>query len=295
MRHLMMMVISLVMALGFEASLMARDVNSAPTTSAPGYSGVQVTAQESEKQPQGLEDRVTVTERFNEQVPLDLVFKDHRGREVTLGECLRGDKAVLLNLVYYNCPSICNELMNGVVEAMRQLPWKVGDEFQVLTISIDARETPSLSSRKRVSYVGLLGQNPSHEDWRFLTGSKEDIQILADSVGYGFAYQKEIDQFAHPSVTILLSPQGRVMRYLEGMYISPMDLKLGLVEAGQGQVGNPIDKALLRWCYAYDPRARGYSMKVRKLMLGGGAMTVLVVGGFMFFMWRREVREGGLK
>jgi protein SCO1/2 len=249
--------------------------------------------------PEKFQGKVDLVEKLGNQLPLDIVFYNHRGERVELGRYFDGKRPVVLNLVYYNCPSICNEILNSLSDTMRALSagdnWKIGRDYRVLTVSIDPRESYGLAYRKRTSYIEYYGEAVAHDAWTFFTGNSEDINLLADAVGFKFYYHEDLGQYVHSAATILLSPEGQITRYLPGTYVSPMNLKFALVESGQGKVGSSFDRALLRWCYSYDPKEGGYSLRARQVMTAGGAMTLIVVGTFMFVLWRKEVRRGDLK
>lgn len=232
-------------------------------------------------------EAVKVTERLGEFLPPDLTFTDHTGRQVRLGDYLQGDKPILLNLVYYRCPMLCTLVLNGVVEGMQGLPWRAGDRYRALTFSIDPRETVEHSREVRPGYIKMYGTDVSDGDWVFHTGTEEEIRALADAVGFGYRFDAARNDYAHAAVTILLSPRGRVVRYLYGISTSPENLKLGLLEASEGRIGNPFERALL-YCYEYNNESRGYTMIAMNVMKLGGGLTVLILGGVLAVLWRRE-------
>lgn len=241
--------------------------------------------------PEALLDNINVEEHLGETVPLDLEFRDEDGKPVKLGDYLKGDKPVLLNLGYYKCPMLCNMVLNGVVGGLQGMAWVPGDEFRIVTLSIDPREGPKLAREKKATYLEQLGKPEAAKGWHFLTGQRKDIKALAKAVGFGYEYDTDRMEYAHGATIMFLSPKGKITRYLYGIQYEPKQLKLALVEAGEGTVGNAIDRFLLR-CYHYDPHSRKYGVYVWGVMRAGGLLTFLIVAGMLFVFWRRERRRG---
>jgi len=233
---------------------------------------------------------IGIDQRLNEQVPLDLVFQDERGRAVTLAECARG-KPVILVLAYYRCPRLCSLVLNDLAAALRKLEYEVGDQFEVITVSIDPRETPELAAAKKASYVEYCGRPGARTGWHFLTGQDASIKPLAAAAGFRYAYDAERDQFAHASGILVLTPQGRISRYFYGVQYAPRDLQFGLEDASSGKIGSPVARSLRLLCFGYDPVSGKYTLLTLRLVRAAGAATLGVLGLFLWRAWRRERRR----
>lgn len=241
--------------------------------------------------PNALLENIDVVERLGETVPLDLEFRDENGQPVKLGDYFKGDKPVLLNLGYYKCPMLCNMVLNGMVGGLQELSWVAGDEFRIVTVSIDPREGPKLAREKKATYIKQLGKPKAAKGWHFLTGRRESIKALAAAVGFGYEYDTNRMEYAHGASIFFLSPTGKITRYLYGIEYEAKQLRLALVEAGEGTVGNAIDRFLLR-CYHYDPHSRKYGVYVWGVMRAGGLLTFSFIAIMLFVFWRRERRRG---
>jgi len=200
-------------------------------------------------------------------------------------------KPVILNLVYYRCPMLCSIVTDGLTNSMSELKFDVGNEFDVLTVSFDPRDTPVEAAARRAKFVKRYGRPGAAEGWHFLTGSEPSIRALTDSVGFYYAYDSKIDQYAHGATLIILTPTGRISRYFYGFEYKPRDIRLGLVEATAGRIGSLTDAVLLM-CYHYDPATGTYSRVAMNFVRAGGVATMLSLGGFIFLMIRRERRHG---
>jgi protein SCO1 len=233
--------------------------------------------------------RVGIEEKLDAALPLQAVFKDEAGRDVTLGSYFRPGHPVLLTLNYYRCPMLCTLELNGLTAAMKQLAWTPGDEFTVVTVSFDPAETPALARGKKQSYLEDLGRPSAEAGWHFLTGSEASIRALTAAVGFSYEYDKATDQFGHAAVVMVATPEGRVARYLYGVTFAPETLKLGLLEASKGKIGSTWERFIL-YCYHYDANQGRYALAALTIMRVGGALTVLVlccvIGGF----WLRDRR-----
>jgi len=249
-------------------------------------------AQRAEPLPKELEG-VGITEHPGARLPLDLEFTAEDGKPVVLSRYFSGGKPVILTLNYYRCPMLCGLLLNGVVEGLKELSWTPGREFEIVTVSIDPQETSQLAMLKKESYITELGRPGAASGWHFLTGRGASIRKLADAVGFGYRYDAERQQYAHPAGIFLVTPDGRMARYLYGVVFEPRTLKLALTEAGEGKVGNAGDQILL-YCYHYDANAGRYVIAATNIMRLGGAATVLVVGVWLFSAWRRGARTKAL-
>jgi len=236
--------------------------------------------------PAQLPGKVSITQKLNAQVPLDLMFRDESGKIVRLRDYFRG-KPVLLNFMYYRCPMLCSMVMEGVTSALTELKFNVGDEFDVITVSIDPRDMPEEAMRKKEKYVKRYGRPGATEGWHFLTGSEGAIRRLTDTVGFQYAYDAKTDNFAHGTVLTVLTPQGRISRYFYGFEYKPRDLRLGIVEASANRIGTATDQLLLL-CYHYDPATGRYSRSAMTFVRAGGVATVMILGGFIFVMLRKE-------
>jgi protein SCO1/2 len=234
---------------------------------------------------------VAIEQRLDAQVPLDLAFRDERGRDVTLGDYF-GRRPVVLSLVYYECPMLCTLTLNGLVRALKVLAFDVGRELEVVTVSFDPRETPALAAAKKETYLREYGRPGAAAGWHFLTGENEAIARLTEAVGFRYAWVPEEGQYAHAAAIVVLTPDGRIARYFYGVEYAPRDLRLGLVEAAAGRIGTAVDQLLL-YCYRYDPTTGKYGAIAINLVRAGGVATVLALGGFVLVMWRRERRSGG--
>ena len=242
-------------------------------------------AQGFNQKPRLLTD-VGIDQKLNSQVPLNLTFRDEAGRTVQLGQYF-GDKPVILTLVYYECPMLCTQVLNGLLTGMKGVPLDLGKEFNVVTVSINPRETPGLAANKKRVYTGLYGRPGAAEGWHFLTGDDASIQPLAQSVGYRYAYDSVADQYAHASGIMILTPQGRVSRYFFGIDFHARDLRLSLVEASNNKIGSPVDQIML-YCYHYDPTTGKYGLVIANVMRLAGLATILILGTFLLTMFRRE-------
>jgi protein SCO1/2 len=251
--------------------------------------GLPVAAQRSEPLPQDLEE-IGVTQKLDAALPLDLEFVNEEGRRVTLGEYFDSDRPVLLSLVYYECPMLCTLVLDGMVRVMEEMDWVPGDQFDVLTISIDPEETTELAQQKKKNYLRSYGKPEAAEGWHFLTGEEDAIRRVADAVGFRYRYLEENGEFAHPAVLFVMTPEGHVSRYLFGVQHDPQTLRLSLVEASEGRIGTPVDKFLL-YCYRYDPDEGRYAPVAMQLMRVGGGTTIVILGGILLTLWLREVRH----
>jgi len=230
---------------------------------------------------------VGVDEKLDAPLPLSLVFKDDTGRDVTLGSYFRPGRPVVLTLNYFRCPMLCTLELNGLVQGMKGLAWTPGDQFSVVTVSFDPRETAQLAAAKKQSYLEDLGRPSAEAGWHFLTGSQASIDALTKAVGFSYEYDKDTDQYAHAAVVMLATPEGRVGRYLYGVAFEPATLKLGLLEASKGKIGSTWERFIL-YCYHYDAEQGRYALAARSIMRVGGALTVLVLGSVIGGFWLRE-------
>jgi len=239
--------------------------------------------------PEDLEG-VGIEEHLDAPLPLDTVFTDELGREVTLRQYFDGERPVVLNLGYYSCPMLCGLVLNGLVDAMQELSWTCGEDYRVVTLSIDPTETHTLASLKKANAVRELGRPEAAAGWCFLTGREEPIHAVSDAAGFMFRWNEKRQQFAHAAVLVVCTPDGRVSRYLYGIQFDPQTLRLSLVEAADGKAGSSFDRLLL-FCFHYDAEEGRYGPEARNLMKAGGLVTVLLLGGILTGFWRRERRR----
>jgi protein SCO1/2 len=243
--------------------------------------------------PNEILKRMTIDQKLNNQIPLDLVFRDETGNEVQLKDYL-GQKPAVLALVYYRCPMLCTMTLNGMSAAFKPLKLEIGRDFDVITVSFDPRETPDLAAAKKRAYVKQYGRSGAENGWHFLTGDEQSIKKLAESCGFNFFYDPKTDQFGHPSAIMLLTPDGRISRYFYGLEYSPNDVRLGLIEAGGGKIGSKTDQLLLL-CYQYDPTTGRYGLAIIRAVRVGGILTVVGLGSFIYFSLRRERRRSAIQ
>ncbi len=234
---------------------------------------------------------VAIDQWLDQQVPLDLAFRDESGAPVSLGQYF-GKRPVILSLVYYECPMLCTLVLNGLVRALRVLTFDPGREFEIVTVSFNPRETPELAATKKATYLGEYDRPGAAAGWHFLTGDADAIARLAGAVGFQYTYVPEEKQFAHAAAIMVLTPDGRVSRYFFGVEYSPRDLRFGLIDAAGRKIGTAVDHLLL-YCYRYDPATGKYGAIVMNLVRAGGAVTLLALAGFVVVMRRRETRGGG--
>lgn len=227
---------------------------------------------------------VGIEQRLNNQVPLDLKFRDETGQTVTLGSYF-GKKPVILSLVYYSCPMLCTTAENGLLNALRDVEFNIGKEYQVVTVSIDPTETPEMAIGKKGVYVGLYGRPGSKGGWHFLVGDEPSIRTLAQAVGFHYNYIAETKQYAHATGIIVLTPQGKVSRYFYGILYPPRDIRLALVEASSEKIGSPVDAVLL-YCCQYDPATGKYSVVISRVLRIAGVVTLLCMGTLVFALSR---------
>lgn len=233
---------------------------------------------------------VKIEQRLGEQVPLDLTLRDEAGRSVRLEEYFRRGRPVLLSLVYYECPMLCNQILNGMVGALEGVSFTPGREFEVVTVSFDARETPELAARKKETYLRRYKRAGAAEGWHFLTGEKGEIDRLARAVGFGFVWDERSQQFAHSSAIMVATPEGRLSHYFYGIDYDPRSLRLALVEASSSRIGSPVDQLVL-YCYHYDPTTGKYGPVIMNIMRVAGVLTVLAVVGLVLVLRRRTRGE----
>jgi protein SCO1/2 len=239
--------------------------------------------------PPNILKNVGIEQHLDAQLPLDVKFRDEMGREVKLGDYF-GKKPVVLSMVYYECPMLCGEVLNGEASVFTTLKFDIGKEYDVVTVSFDPTEGPDLARGKKRVYTERYGRPGGNEGWHFLTGSQESIKALTNAVGFNYAWDPETKQFAHAAAIMVVKPDGKIAQYFYGVEYSPKDLRFGIVQASQGKVGTIVDQVLL-YCYHYDPRTGKYGAVVSRVLKVAGAVTVLILGGFLIIMFRLEPQQ----
>jgi protein SCO1/2 len=236
-------------------------------------------------QEQAILNGIDFEQRLNETAPLDVRLVDEGGRTVELSRYF-GRKPVVLALVYYECPMLCTEILNGLLHTMKQLEFTAGNEFDVVTVSIDPRETPAVAVDKKMQYLRRYGRDAT-SGWHFLTGTEPEVRRLADAVGYKYVWDPVSAQYVHPSGIVVLTPAGKVSHYFYGVVYDPGDVRLGLVEASESKIGSPVDKLLL-YCYHYDPLTGKYNVMALTIVRGLGILTVILMAVGIYFLLRRH-------
>jgi protein SCO1 len=239
--------------------------------------------------PKILAKEVGLDQRLGEQVPLDVTLIDEQGQAVALKDLLR-DRPVILSLVYFRCPMLCTQVLNGVLKSSQGLTLDMGTDYDILSVSIDPKDTPEGAAKKKETYVAKYRRAGAEEGWRFLTGRPDEVARLAAAVGYRYRYDPKTDQYAHPSGVILLTPEGQISRYFYGIDYSPRDLRLGLIESSDGKIGTPVDQILLL-CFHYDPATGKYGLVISRVLQTAGTATALALGAFLWTMFRLERRR----
>jgi protein SCO1/2 len=231
---------------------------------------------------------VGIDQKLEQQIPLDVVFTDEQGQDVKLGQYF-GARPVILALVYYECPMLCTQVLHGLVGSLEGIAFKAGKEFEVVVVSFDPGETPAVAAQRKQYFLKRYDRPEAAPNVHFLTGREESIKTLTGAIGFRYAYDQQIDQYAHPAAITVLTAQGKISRYLFGIEFAPRDLKLALVEAADGKIGTIVEQALL-FCYHYDPETGRYGLAIMNLVRIGGLLTVVVLGASVWLSLRRERR-----
>jgi protein SCO1/2 len=230
--------------------------------------------------------QVGIEQHLDGQIPPGLAFRDESGKAVHLGDYF-GKKPAILNLVYYQCPMLCGEVLSGMTSSLGMVNFDIGKEFDVITVSIDPREGPDLAIEKKNTFIQRYRRAGAEKGWHFLTGNQENITALAKAAGFGYEYDEATGQFAHATAIMVLTPEGKISRYLYGVEYPPKDVRLALVEASQHKIGGVVDQILL-YCYHYNPATGKYGAIIANVLRIAGGVTVLIIGTFMFVMLRRD-------
>lgn len=232
---------------------------------------------------------IGIDQKLNSQVPLNLTFNDEAGNPVTLGKYFT-NKPVILNLVYYQCAMLCPEVLNGITDALKEVKFGIGKDYEVVTISFDPRDTPQISAQKKAQVMKDLGVPGAENGWHFLTGNDPAIQALAKSVGFKYRWDPDSKQYLHATGIMVLTPAGRVSKYFYGVDFKPSDLRFGLIQASNNRIGNMVDAVLL-FCCRYNPRSGKYDWLASRLLSIGGGITVLALGSFLIFMYKTQPKH----
>jgi protein SCO1 len=225
-------------------------------------------------------------QNLDRKIPLDAPFRDETGRTVAIGDYF-GRRPVVLLFAYYNCPMLCTQVINGLAGALNTLSLDPGEDFDIVTVSFDPRDTPASAAEKKAHFIERYKKPGAAAAWHFLTGDQPSIERLTKAAGFRYVWDEQTSQFAHPSGVIVLTPDGRLARYLFGIEYGPRDLRFGIIEASAGRVGNPAD-ALLLYCFHYDPMTGKYGLVIMRVLRLAGIATVFGLVGFIVAMVRRE-------
>ena len=231
---------------------------------------------------------VKFDQRLGQPIPLDLLFRDETGAVVRLGDYFKG-RPVILTLVYYECPMLCTEVLNGLVSALKVVSLRPGQDFSIVTVSFNPQEKPALAAQKKQAYLQRYQRAEAAGNWHFLTGDPTAIKVLTEAVGFHYLWDPAIDQYAHAAGIMVATPEGKLAKYFFGIEFSPRDLRLALVEASGNRIGNPVDQVML-YCYHYDPSRGKYGLVVLNVIRLGGILTVVALGSFMIVTLARERR-----
>ena len=227
--------------------------------------------------------KVGIDQKLNEQLPLDAVFKDEQGNEVRLGQFFISGKPVVISLVYYACPMLCNQVLNGMLGTFRQNTLNVGKDFEVVTVSFDTRETPQLAAAKKQTYIAGYNRPTGAAGWHFLTGDETNVKRLTEAVGFRYTWDEQTKQFAHASGIMIATPEGKLARYFYGIDYPARDVRLALVETSANKIGTPVD-ALMLYCYHYDPSTGKYGVVIMNLIRVAGIATIILIVGLLLLL-----------
>ena len=233
---------------------------------------------------------VGIDEKMGHELDLNLKFKNEQGQLVTLGSFFQSNVPVIISPVYFSCPGLCNFHLNGLTDGLKGMEWTIGNQFKVLSISFDPKETPELAAKKKETYMKLYGRAGIESSWNFLTGDEATIKAFTDSIGFKYHWNEKANDWAHASTAILISPKGVITRYLPGILFEPKDIKLAVIESGKGQVGTFVDQLVL-YCFHYNPTKSKYTLAAFQIMKVGGGLTVLLLALWLLPLWYRSRRD----
>ena len=236
---------------------------------------------------------VGIEQKLGDQLPLDTVLKDEDGKDVKLGEYFKSGRPVVLAFVYYECPMLCTQVLNGLTGSLKGINLNAGKDFDVVAISFDPRDNdkPDLAKNKKLSYLEHYGRPGTDSGWHFLTGSQESIKAVTDAAGFKYEWDDKTQQFAHAAAVMVVTPEGKMSRYFYGIDYAPKDIKFGIMDSAQAKVGNPAEQLLL-YCYHYDPASGKYGFAILRVMRLAGVATLLGLGAMAFVFWRKNKNNG---
>ncbi len=255
-----------------------------PQPNSPLYGGGLNQGQTATGLPPALK-KVGIDQKLNEQLPLDAVFKDEQGNEVHLGQYFNQGKPVVIALVYYTCPMLCNQVLNGMLGSFRQNSLNIGKDFEVVTVSFDTKETPQLAAAKKQTYINGYNRPTGAAGWHFLTGDAINVQRLTEAVGFRYTWDEQTKQYAHASGIMIATPGGKLARYFYGIDYPAKDMRLALVETSENKIGTPVD-ALMLYCYHYDPSTGKYGVVVMNVIRLAGVITIIAIVGLLLLLRR---------
>lgn len=229
-------------------------------------------------------DGVSIDQKLNSQIPLDLPFVDSSGKAVRLSDYF-GKRPVVLALVYYTCPMMCPETLAGMTDAFKENPLKMGKDYEVVTVSFNPTETPQIAAGAKKEWLGRLGNPDAEKGWHFLTGTQDSIQKLTDAAGFRYRWDPQTKQYNHATAIMVVTPKGRLSKYFYGVAYNPRDLRLGLVQASENKIGTAVD-AILLYCCRYNAATGKYDLLVGRLLSIGGAFTIIVLGSLLIFLMK---------
>jgi len=246
----------------------------------------------SESAGNGLPDalqKVGIDQKLGDQLPLDVELKDEDGKTVKLGDYFKSGRPVVLALVYYECPMLCNEVLNGLTGSLKGISLNAGKDFDVVAISFDARENdkPDLAKNKKANYMERYGRPGTESGWHFLTAPQDSIDKVTKAAGFNYAWDEKTNQFAHVGGIMITTPGGKLSRYFYGIDYAPSDVKFGLMDSAESKIGNPAERLLL-YCYHYDPASGKYGLAILRVIRLGGVLTLAIMGAMFFVFWRRN-------
>ena len=282
-----LLTLSLVLLIAHCSLLTAFAQPGVPQPNSPLYGGGLKQGEVATGLPPALK-KVGIDQKLNEQVPLDAVFKDEQGREVRLGQFFKG-KPVVIALVYYTCPMLCNQVLNGMLGSFRQVSFNLGEQYEVVTVSFDPKETPDLAAKKKETYIKAYNRASGEAGWHFLTGDEANIKRLTDAVGFRYLWDEQTKQYAHASGIMIATPEGKLARYFYGIDYPPKDVRLALVEASANKIGTPVDQLML-YCYHYDPSTGKYGVVIMNIMRVAGIVTLILMAA-LFFLLRKIAKR----
>lgn len=235
---------------------------------------------------------VGIEQKLGAQLPLETELKDEDGKIVKLGDYFASGRPVIVAFVYYECPMLCNQVLNGLTGSLKGMTFEAGKDFDVVAISFDAREfdKADLAKNKKASYMERYGRPGSEKGWHFLTGSKESIAAVTSAAGFSFKWDEKSDQFAHAAGVMVATPKGQLSRYFYGIDYSPKDLKFGIMDSAENKVGNAAEQLML-YCFHYDPATGKYGLAILRVMRLGGVLTLILMGAMGFVFWRRNKKK----